>query len=246
MARSCPEATAPVTFVHRGGSEGTPFYNIPHTSFAVDFRRPPTQRLDTVLREVDTKDTVLGSNGLPLPLHYTLAQSYREKDIFEVAKAPLTKPACVGCLWSLTSTVKGQPLLTFWDTGAAVAVVPRSTIERTGTEWVQQSDIEFVMADGARHAPLGFAPKFVFRIGDLYFVLKVYVVEGANYQLLLGNSFMYDVGAAVFPRWLTVVLSIPVKLELSASLDPIHRDSCAALQDEAAASLRYSTAFLHR
>lgn len=121
-----------------------------------------------------------------------------------------------------------------WDTGAAVAVVPKSTILYTGTAWIQEPDIEFVMADGARHTPLGFAPKFVFRIGDLYFVLKVYVVEGANYQLLLGNSFIYDVGAALFPRWQKVVLSIPVKLEIQASLEPIRRDTCAPLTDEAA------------
>lgn len=82
-----------------------------------------------------------------------------------------------------------------------MAVFPKSTLTQTGTEWVQGSDIDFVMADGVGHSPLGYSPKFIFRIGDLYFVLKVYVVENANYQLLLGNSFIYDVGAAVFPKW---------------------------------------------
>ena len=79
-------------------------------------------------------------------------------------------------------------------------MVPRSTIVQTGTEWVQQSEIDLVMADGARHTPLGYTPEFVFRIGHRFFVLKVYVVKGANYQLLLGKSFMYDMGAGLFPK----------------------------------------------
>ena len=234
MVRNCPEA-APVSYVQRGG--GTAFYNIPDVTPAVDFRlqsRP--SKLGAFAREIDTKEVVLGDDNLPLPLHYALAQTYVEKEVFEVDKKSIKKPTQVGCLWSLTSTVKGQQLLTVWDTGAAVAVVPRSTIVQTGTEWVQKSDIDFVMADGARHTPLGYAPQFVFRIGDLYFVLKVYVVESANYQLLLGNSFMYDVGAGLFPKWQRVILTSPVKLELQATLDPIRRDTCAPLQNEAVAA----------
>lgn len=88
-------------------------------------------------------------------------------------------------------------------------MVPKSTIIQTGTEWVQSSDVDSVMADGVRHTPLGYAPRFVFRIGDLYFVLKVYVVESANNQLLLGTRFMYEVGAAIFPCWEQVALTIP-------------------------------------
>ena len=93
--------------------------------------------------------------------------------------------------------------------------------------------VDFVMADGAKHSPLGFALKFVFRIGDLFFVLRVYVVEGANYQLLLGNNFMFDVGAVVFPKWQKVVLSIPVKMEIRASLNSIRHNTCPSLHDEA-------------
>ena len=240
MARNCPDATAPVSLVQRGSGGDTPFYNIPITR-SVDFRAPVgetwSRHLSGVLRGIDTKEVVLGPDDLPLPLHYTLQQSYVEKEVFEVDKVPTSeKPVQVGCLRSLSSTVKGQQLLTVWDTGAAVAVVPRSTIEQTGTDWIPQPDIDFVMADGARHMPLGFAPKFVFRIGDLFFVLKVYIVEGANYQLLLGNSFIYDVGAAILPMWRRVILTIPVRLKLHASLNPIRRDTCSPLQDEAQAA----------
>ena len=176
-----------------------------------------------------------GGDPVPLPLHYALAQSYSERDVFEVDRpAAVTRPT--GCLWSLSSTVIGQQLLTVWDTGAVVAVVPRSTIVQTGTEWTATSDIDFVMADGVRHSPLGHAPKFVFRIGSLYFVLRVYIVESANYQLLLGNSFMHEVGAGVFPRWRTVVLTSPVRLSISASTDAIRRNACPPLADEASAA----------
>ena len=102
-----------------------------------------------------------------------------------------------------------------------------------GTDWVQQSDVDFVMADRERHTPLGYAPRFVFRTGDLYFVLKVYVVTHANYQLLLGTSFIYDVGAAILPKWQKVIITTPVKLELQALIDPIDQDTCAPLHDEA-------------
>ena len=135
----------------------------------------------------------------------------------------------------MSSTIDEQ-LLTVWDTGAVVAVVPKSTIEQTGTDWVRTSDIDLVFADGQRHSSLGYAPKFVFRIGDIYFVLKVYMVEGANYQLLLVTSFIYDTGAALFPRWETVKLTIPIKLEIHAVTDPIDRRSCPPLKDETVAA----------
>ena len=140
----------------------------------------------------NNRETILDEGGdpVPLPLDYALAQSYSERDVFEVDRpAAVTRPT--GCLWSLSSTVIGQQLLTVWDTGAVVAVVPRSTIVQTGTEWTATSDIDFVMADGVRHSPLGHAPKFVFRIGSLYFVLRVYIVEsacnGGPYLVLSSN-----------------------------------------------------------
>ena len=81
------------------------------------------------------------------------SQSYVEKEVFEVGKVPRKdKNTTPGCLWSLSSTVDGQQLLTVWDTGAAVAVVPKSTIEQTGTDWVRTSDIDLVLCNGAHMA----------------------------------------------------------------------------------------------
>ena len=127
-------------------------------------------------------------------------------------------------------------MLTVWDTGAVVAVFPLSTVTQTGTDWVPSSDIDFVMADGVRHSPLGHAPQFVFRIGSVYFVLRVYVVASANYQLLLGTGFMHAVGAALFPRWRTVILTSPVRISVSASTDAIQSGACPPLDDEISAA----------
>ena len=131
IVKNCPgTASAPVSFVQRGAGS-TPFYSIPNVMSAdfLDLRPPPRQLgascLGAITHEIDCKD---------VPLHYALAQSYCEKEIFEVDKHPVDKPAYVGCLWSLTSTVKGQHLLTVWDTGAAVAVAPKSTMVLTGTD----------------------------------------------------------------------------------------------------------------
>ena len=92
------------------------------------------------------------------------------------------------------------------------------------------------MVDGKRHSPLGYAPKFVFRIDTLHFVLKVYIVDSANYQLLLGTSFMHEVGAGLFPKWRTVVLTILLRISIHASTDAIQRANCPPLNDEASAA----------
>lgn len=82
MARNCPDAAAPVLFLHRGGSD-SPFYNIRCTIPAIDFRPAAGSRPGgTVLCEIDTKEMVLGSDNLPIPLQYALSQSYREKEVF--------------------------------------------------------------------------------------------------------------------------------------------------------------------
>ena len=181
----------------------------------------------------DTREVICDENDdpVPLPLHYVLDQAYSERDVFEVDR-PVEHPRPTGCLWTLSSTICNQQLLTVWDTGAVIAVVPRSTITLTGTPWIESSDIDFVMADGVCHSPLGHAPRFVFRIASLYFVLRVYVVEQANYQLLLGTGFMHEVGAALFPKWRKVVLTSPERISLTASTDAIERGSCPPLSDE--------------
>ena len=222
LVKDCPQSV-PLSYIDTSGD--SPFYAVPLT-------------LDAQSILFDDKSVILDSDESPvsLPLHLALTQSYAEREVFEVNKSHGLDSRPSGCLWSLCSTVVGQHLLTVWDTGAVVAVVPLSTITQTGTDWVQSSDIDFVMADGVRHSPLGHAPKFIFRIGSLYFVLRVYVVASANYQLLLGTGFMHAVGAALFPRWRTVVLTSPVRISVSASTDAIQSGTCPPLEDEVSAA----------
>ena len=203
--------TAPVSVMESTALDntapGSPLYAVPQILPRVNF----TDMKDVWLPIVDTKDIVLDEEGftMPLPLHYALTQNYAIWDVFEVDRPPsATKPS--GCLWSLSSTVLGQQLLTIWNTGALVAVVPESTIWQTSTDWSRTSDIDFVMVDGVRHSPLGHALRFVFHIGSFYFVLKVYIVAAANYQLLLGMSFIHEYEAALFLSWNKVVLTKPI------------------------------------
>ncbi|KAI5809502.1 hypothetical protein DFH27DRAFT_605918 [Peziza echinospora] len=166
-----------------------------------------------------------GSEPATLPLHHVMSKIYHEREVFEVDKIPDTEVRDpTGCLWSMSSTAMGQQLLTVWDTGLVVAVVPFSTIEKTNTAWVNTSDVEFVLAEGSMSNPIGHAPKFLFRLGDVYYALKVYIVREANYQLLLGTSFMVKVGAALFPRWERVLVTIPVRLSIHAVNEGITAD----------------------
>ena len=136
----------------------------------------------------------------PLPLYHLLSQEYIEKEVFVVPKLStkeVKKPT--GCLWAMSEGLKGQRLLTIWDTGAVVCVAPKSSMIQTKTRWTQGADIDFLMADGVKRSPSGVAEGFVFRTNDKYFALRCYIVDSANSQLLLGNEFLVATGAGLFP-----------------------------------------------
>ncbi|KAF8456192.1 hypothetical protein BGX38DRAFT_66639 [Terfezia claveryi] len=116
----------------------------------------------------------------------------------------------------MSETTRGQQLLTVWDTGAVVCVAPRSTMDQTKTKWKKGSDINFVLADGVLTSPIGVAERYVFKLQEKSFAVRVYVVERASYQLLLGTEFMVATGAALFPRWSRIIITIPGKLEIEA------------------------------
>jgi len=86
----------------------------------------------------------------------------------------------------------------------------------TKTAWSKGSDINFVMADGVKRAPIGIAETFVFRVENVYFAVRCYVVESANYQLLLGTEFLVATGAGLFPRWGKIIITLPSRIDIDA------------------------------
>jgi len=62
-----------------------------------------------------------------------------------------------------------------------MAVVAMSTIRQTGTKWIDTSDLDFVLPDSKSLAPIGHATRFIFKLGEIFFVLKVYIVKSTNY-----------------------------------------------------------------
>ncbi|RPB23544.1 hypothetical protein L211DRAFT_849806 [Terfezia boudieri ATCC MYA-4762] len=145
------------------------FYNIP-TIGLQDFREPGRG----MFSDIDEKSVISDEVKAPisLPLYQALSQTYTEREVFEVDKIPdeLVGEA-EGCLWSMSSTAKGQSLLTVWDTGAVVAVVPMSTVIQTGTEWLNTTDIDFILADG-----LDSGSKITPLIVDLYNARAAYLL----------------------------------------------------------------------
>ncbi|KAF8428392.1 hypothetical protein BGX38DRAFT_425265 [Terfezia claveryi] len=164
--------------------------------------------------------------GDEFPIFHMVSQSYAESEVFTVPKiAPgeeVKKPT--GYLWAMSEIPKGQQMLTVWDTGAVVCVAPVSSMTQTKTPWSKESDINFVMADRVKRAPIGVAEKFVFRLKNVYFAVRCYIVESANYQLLLGTEFLVATGAGLFPRWNTIVVILPSKIEIEANCKRITAD----------------------
>ena len=122
-----------------------------------------------------------------------------------------------GPVWTITTTRGGQDMMTIIDTGAVKAAVTRHTVEASGQKWTEGSDVKLIKADGTSYSPAGVCEEFSFRMGELQFSVKAYVVDRAPFQLLLGTQFMWATGAGVFPRWNRLVLTIPKKMEFNVS-----------------------------
>lgn len=227
LARDCTTVATPSVATNQLSAEKISGQLAHYTLPIVEYSR---SRQDTVLslsqkfmsESIDER-TMVGPRDDPisLPMFHLLSQSYVENEVFSVPKAPAEVQKAAGCLWSLSGTANGQQLLTVWDTGAVVCVAPMSTIRQTKTKWENKSDVGFVMADGVHSKPIGTAERFVFRIKDKHFAVKVYIVESANYQLLLGTQFIVATGCALFPRWGKVILTIPVRISVTASCERI-------------------------
>lgn len=84
-------------------------------------------------------------------------------------------------------------MLTVWDTGALLSLVPMSTVTDLNLIFVKGSDVAFVVANGSYMEPLGYGADMQFSVPELdhLFVDKVYVIESASFQLLFGMKFFH-------------------------------------------------------
>lgn len=94
-------------------------------------------------------------------------------------------------------------MLTIWDTAALLSLVPMSTVKALNLAFSPGTDISFVVANGDRMAPIGHCTiQFAFpgknNSISAMFAEKVYVVENALFQLLLGIRFLHRHWASIF------------------------------------------------
>ena len=150
----------------------------------------------------------------------------------------LTAPAAgraAGSMRTLTKSVSGKEQQTVLDSETGVCVVPMTTIEKNGFRINRSSDVVLSGADQMESTPMGICDSFQFRINDVTYMVRVYVVKQATFALLLGNKFLWAAGAALFPRWGAFALTIPVAQFLLTTckslpvVEEIHEKSSEAL-----------------
>ena len=131
---------------------------------------------------------ILDASGqrIDLPLYHVLSKPHEKREVVSLppsTESELAAPSSV--FHSFTQSSAGQDILTMWDTGALLSLVPMSTVTDLNLTFVSTSDVAFVVANGSRMQPLWYCPNMRFSIANHHFVDKVYVVPSAPFQLLL-------------------------------------------------------------
>ena len=168
---------------------------------------------------VDEHSTIVDDSGrvMDLPLYHALTQVREKREVFSLPpSSDLSDPTSV--LHSFTQTRGGQDMLTVWDTGALLSLVPMSTVKALNLAFVPGSDVAFVVANGSRMEPLSYCPSMPFFVSSHPYVDKVYVVDTAPFQLLLGVQFLHCHWAGLFLPWGTVTLCRPQRIEVQCSV----------------------------
>ena len=114
-----------------------------------------------------------------------------------------------GPMHTIVKTDDGRPMLTVIDSGTHVAVVPQSVIAGCGLTIDRSSDVTLTSTDDMFTDPIGICDDFKFRIGNVLYATRVYVVRKASFQLLLGTEFIWKAGVGLFPRWGAIMFSLP-------------------------------------
>jgi len=218
--------TAPTNYVASAPDMDTfPLYvNFPAlSSFAKPLVSHSSVSSEIVFQEgIDEQSIVLeSSRKIELPLYHVLTQDHEKREVFSLpspTEAMLGELA--GILHSFTKTPSGQNLLTVWNMCALFSIVPMSTVKVLNLSFVSGSDVAFVVANGSKMEPLGYCLDMHFSVPEdtHQFIDKVYVVESALFQLLLGVKFLHRHWAGIFVPWAKIVLCKPKRVEIACSV----------------------------
>jgi hypothetical protein len=201
-----------------------------------NFNTMPEYRVEGAIEIIDeTSTTLLDDKTVDFPLLNNILHPSTEPEVIvtttvmkDMVAEQIQAPSFIiadakvadeptGPVWTVTTTGNNREMMTIIDSGAVKAVVTRRTIEAAGFAWQPGSDVKFVKADGTSYEPEGICTSFQFFMGTLKFTTKVYIVNKAPFQLLLGTQFLRATGAGVFPRWNRVILTVPLRMEYKVS-----------------------------
>jgi hypothetical protein len=86
-------------------------------------------------------------------------------------------------------------------------------VEAPGQKWTEGSDVKFIKADGTSFLPAGVCEEFSFRLGELQFSVKAYIVDPHVWFFLF--FFLSEIGSAVAMSCLGLGVLIFVGMQYS-------------------------------
>ena len=147
-----PPASATTPNAYVGPPAYPAFVACPQASFAsLKPCSAPEASIICCERSVDEQTVIVGNSGckVELPLYHVLTQDRENREVFSLpipGASHLSEPSDI--LHSFTKTRVGQDMLTVWDTGALISLIPMSTVRALGLSLVGGSDVAFVVANG--------------------------------------------------------------------------------------------------
>jgi hypothetical protein len=215
---------------------GRPIGPLPSRGSGPSFRPEGTRdgplSIDTTDKSIKTNSLQLQEETNPGHLIQTLMSS-----------PPSTRNPANNCMRTITHTVDGKDLLTVLDTGTSVNIVTEGILKDGGFPLIPSSDIVLESADDMNTTPMGMCRDYKFSIGEIMFTIRVYVVKKASFQLLLGNEFLWKVGAALFPRWGAFAITLPTFMIINATCHQIDARDAPAPLDEQKSDTKKTFAF---
>ena len=86
---------------------------------------------------------------------------------------------------------------TILDEGASVNLMPSTTLQALGSPQLVPVTLNLLAFDGGTSKSLGILPKLPVSLGGKTIYIDVQVVQGANFNFLLGHDYIYAMGALI-------------------------------------------------